>query len=278
MDVSENVGNLYFVLEYTGVALAATVGGTVAKRMNFDIVGFAFVALISSLSGGLARDAFLSSGPAAALTHPGYIITATCGALVAYFVKLEGEMWQKFRFYADVVTIGVWAVGGTLQGLQAELEWVPCILLAVITAVGGTMARDIALRRVPALFTEQKMYVFPAIVASVMMLAFNHFGWVWQGMLASAITAPVLSIALYLGGHYFAPLQGRHGERPLEEKLAEALSLDDARASDPGSAQGEGSFSDQVVDAIESVSDQQLIGALRVLLANEVRERTEGKP
>ena len=66
MDFSDDVGTLYFVLEYTGVLLAATIGGTVAKRMNFDIVGFAFVALISSLSGGLMRDAILNDGPAAA--------------------------------------------------------------------------------------------------------------------------------------------------------------------------------------------------------------------
>ena len=86
MDVSDNVGNLYFVLEYTGVLLASTIGGTVAKRMNFDIVGFAFIAYLSSLSGGFIRDAILSNGPAAALTNPGYLITATIGALVVLFI------------------------------------------------------------------------------------------------------------------------------------------------------------------------------------------------
>ena len=43
MDFSDDVGTLYFVLEYTGVLLAATIGGTVAKRMNFDIVGLSLI-------------------------------------------------------------------------------------------------------------------------------------------------------------------------------------------------------------------------------------------
>ena len=175
METSDTVGSLYFLLEYTGVLLAATVGGTVAKRMNFDIVGFAFIAYVSSLSGGFMRDAILNDGPAAALTNPGYLITATVGAAIAYTVNLHGRLWERFRFYADVVTIGVWAVAGTIKGLLADLNWVPCLLLAVITATGGTLARDIVLRRVPSLFTSQKMYVFPAIISSAIMLVMNHF-------------------------------------------------------------------------------------------------------
>lgn len=278
VDVSENVGNLYFVLEYIGVALAATVGGTVAKRMNFDIVGFAFIALISSLAGGLTRDAILNDGPAAALTHPGYLITATCGALVAYFVRLEGELWEKFRFYADVITIGVWAVGGTLKGLEAELSWVPCILLAVITAIGGSLARDIALRRMPGLFTEQKMYVFPAIVASAVMLVCNSFGFVWEGMLASAATAPVLAMVVYFTGDRVAWFRSSRTERPLAFKLADALGVDGSLA-DGGADLGaeRDPVASRVVQALDEASDEQLLQALRVLASTEVRERSEAK-
>ncbi|OHR17929.1 trimeric intracellular cation channel family protein [Corynebacterium sp. HMSC034A01] len=270
MDFSDDVGNLYFVLEYTGVLLAATIGGTVAKRMNFDIVGFAFVALISSLSGGLMRDAILNDGPAAALTNPGYLITATVGGLIAFFAPLRGKLWENFRFYADVVTIGVWAVGGTIKALNAELSWVPCVLLAVITATGGTLARDIALRQVPSLFTSQKMTVFPAIIASVIMLVLNQFDLVWEGMLAAAIAAPLFAIAVYFGGDKFSAFQTKRLERPLEEKIGEALGVetDSRRPVESG---------EDVRNALEDASDEQFIQALRVMLQNEVQQRTEAK-
>lgn len=270
MELSENVQTLFFVLEYTGVGLAATVGGTIAKRMNFDIIGFAFIALISSLSGGLIRDAILNDGPAAALTHPGYLITATAGALFAYFVNLGGKVWETFRFYADLTTIGVWAVGGTLKALASGLNWVPCVLLAIITAIGGTLVRDVVLRRIPALFTEQKMYVIPAIVASVVMLGFNHFGMLHAGMLVAAVIAPVLAVALYVGGDYVRALDSKRTERPLEEKLADALGLE-------GDYDGPEDAAGEVVAALDRASDAQLVAALRVLLRNEVEERTEAK-
>lgn len=260
VEISENVGNLYFVLEYTGVALAALVGGTVAKRMNFDVVGFAFIALISSLSGGLIRDALLNAGPALALQNPGYLITATVAAAVAFFVPLHGVLWDNFRFYADVVTIGVWAVGGTLRAVENDMSWPAAILLAVITSVGGTLVRDVVLRRVPGLFTEQKMYVFPAILASIMMLSFNHFGLVWQGMLASAAAAPVASMLVYWRSS--RPKQDEeHPEKPLEEKLGKAL----------------GVSTDEVEQALEDTTDEQLLDALRGLLTYEVRHRAESK-
>lgn len=270
MELSDNVQNLFFVLEYTGVALAATVGGTVAKRMNFDIIGFAFIALISSLSGGLIRDAILNDGPAAALTNPGYLITATAGALFAYFVNLGGKIWETFRFYADITTIGVWAVAGTLKALASGLSWVPCILLAIITAVGGTLMRDVVLRRIPSLFTEQKMYVIPAIVASVVMLVFSHLEMHYAGMLTAAIAGPVLAVALYVGGNYLTALESRRTERPLEEKLAHALGLD-------GEYDSPHEAGEEVVAALEEASNEQLIDALRLLLRNEVQERTEAK-
>ena len=270
MEISDNVGNLYFVLEYTGVLLAATVGGTVAKRMNFDIVGFAFIAYISSLAGGFIRDAILNDGPAAALTNPGYLITATVGAAIAYTVNLRGKLWENFRFYADIITIGVWAVAGTLKGLVAELSWVPCLLLAVITATGGTMMRDIVLRRVPSLFTSQKMYVFPALISSVILLVMNHVDLLREGMLAAAIAAPIFAIAVYYGGDRLSFFQTKHIERPLEQKIGDALgvSTDIDNPADSG---------EDVSKALEDATDRELINALRVMLQNEVQERTESK-
>lgn len=268
MELSENVQTLFFVLEYTGVALAATVGGTVAKRMHFDIIGFTFIALISSLAGGMIRDALLSDAPAAALTNPGYLITATCGAAVAYTVNLDGKLWDNFRFYADTITIGVWAVAGTIKGLANDLGWVSCVLLAVITAVGGTLMRDVVLRRIPSLFTEQKMYVLPAIVASLLLLVFNHFGLLYQGMLASAVAGPALAMAVYFGDNYLR--RGRAPERPLEARIGQALGVEDNPDAPHESAAN-------VVAALDNASDEQLLQAVRVLLRNEVQERSEAK-
>lgn len=196
-DFSQEVYTLYFVLEYIGVFLAAVVGGTIAKREEYDIVGFLVVALVSSLAGGLIRDAVLNDGPAAVLRTPGYLITASLGAAVAFLVTFTDKFWDNFRFYADVVTIGVWGVVGATRGIENDLPWISIILLGVLTAVGGSLTRDVMLGKLPSLLTEQKMLVFPAIVASVILSVFNTYGFMWKGMIVAAVAGPVLSMAVY---------------------------------------------------------------------------------
>ncbi|MCP1388241.1 TRIC cation channel family protein [Corynebacterium sp. TA-R-1] len=196
-DFSQEVYTLYFVLEYIGVFLAAVVGGTIAKREEFDVVGFLVVALVSSLAGGLIRDAVLNDGPAAALQTPGYLLTASAGAVVAFVMTFKDKFWDTFRFYADVVTIGVWGVVGATRAIENDLPWISIILLGVLTAVGGSLTRDVMLGKLPSLLTEQKMLVFPAIVASVILSVFHYYGLMWQGMFAAAVAGPVVSMCVY---------------------------------------------------------------------------------
>ena len=260
-------GPFYFVLEYTGVLLAAMVGGTVAKRMNFDVVGFGFIALISSLAGGLLRDCLLSNGPAAALQSPWYLIIAVTGAAIAFFIDIEGELWDQVRFYLDVVTIGVWSVVGATHAIVNDLPWIAALLLAVVTSTGGSLMRDVVLGKVPALFTSQKMLVFPSLLAGAMTLGFSHFHFAaWKGMLMSSIAASVLSMAVYWLGTWRTAPQPHRTERSLDRRIAAQLNM---------------SPDDSVVDiarAIAKADDDDVLDLVRLYLRDEVLERAGSSP
>ena len=259
-------GPLYFILEYTGVLLAAIIGGQVAKRMNFDVVGFGFIALISSLAGGMLRDCLLNNGPVAALQTPWYLIIAVLGGAIAFFLHVEGRLWDRVRFYMDVVTVGVWSVVGASKALVNDLPWISVLLLAVITATGGSLVRDVVLRNIPSLFTSQKMLVFPALLAAGLTLAFSHFQVTpWKGMLIASIAASVLSMAVYWVSTRRAP-RTRYTERSLEKRLAAELNM---------------SKDDPVVDiagAIEKAPDEDVINIVRIYLRDQVLERAGSSP
>lgn len=262
----ENLSWFYFVLEYVGVGLAAIVGGTIAKKMNFDIVGFTIIALLSSLAGGVMRDVMLNDGPVGALQTPGYLIAATLGAFTAFFIDFKAHFWEEFRFYADVVTIGVWSVAGTTRGLDNDLSWIACILLGVLTATGGSMARDVVLGKVPSLFTSQKMYVFPAMLASLLSLVLSYFQVEdWIGMVVASVAASVLAMALYWIGVYRISHREERTERSIEERLAEALDI----SEDDGAH--------EIAEAVSKARDEELLDALRVYLHDKVLERAEDK-
>ena len=95
---------VYRVLELIGVFLAALVGGTVARTMKFDIVGFLIIAVVSALAGGALRDTLINSGLVAALDSPEYVWTAMAGAAVAFVTRLHGFFWTIFHYHADMAS------------------------------------------------------------------------------------------------------------------------------------------------------------------------------
>ena len=52
----EVVATAFRVVDVTGVFCAAIIGAKLARERHFDAVGFATLAVISALGGGMARD------------------------------------------------------------------------------------------------------------------------------------------------------------------------------------------------------------------------------
>jgi hypothetical protein len=90
-----SVPDLLRVLDLTGVFANALLGGAVARRHGFDPVGFAALAIVSGLGGGLIRDTLLQRGTPVALTNYAYLTTALIGAVVAFAVRFEGRLWDR---------------------------------------------------------------------------------------------------------------------------------------------------------------------------------------
>ena len=67
-------------------------GGAIARSERLDPVGFVTLAILSGLGGGLIRDTLLQHGTPVALTGPAYIPTALAGALLAFFLRVDGRV------------------------------------------------------------------------------------------------------------------------------------------------------------------------------------------
>ncbi len=93
-------------IDLLGVLLNGVLGGTIARRKRFDIVGFAILAIVSALGGGMLRDTLLQAGPPVALTDPFYLGTALLGAVVAFLLPLGGRWWHRLFVVGDGVVLG----------------------------------------------------------------------------------------------------------------------------------------------------------------------------
>lgn len=185
--LNDSLPDLFRGIDLVGVLLNGVLGGRLARTKHFDAVGFAVLAVMSALGGGMVRDTLLQQGPPAALTDPWYLATALVGATIALLWKLESRPWRVVLILADGTVLGCWAATGALKTLQAGFGVMPALLLGIITAVGGGMIRDVSAGNVPQVFGGNNLYATPALVSAGIMVAFAEAGEATVGILGATI-------------------------------------------------------------------------------------------
>src|SRR5215218_770489 len=166
--------------------------GQHAERL--DPVGFAVLAILSGLGGGLIRDTLLQRGTPVALVDIAYVLTALAGAALAFVLHVEGRAWDRLFPFVDALAIGCWAAVGAQKTLGFGLGWLPAVLLGTITAVGGGMVRDVVLRRIPAIFGGTTLYATSALVASGVMVLLYRVGHPTVGLVVATLTGAGLTL------------------------------------------------------------------------------------
>lgn len=188
------VQDLFTGIDLTGVLANAVLGGVIARAERLDPVGFVTLAILSGLGGGLIRDTLLQHGTPVALTDPAYIPTALAGAAIAFFLAVEGRLWNHAFPFVDALALGCWAATGAQKTLADGLYWLAALLLGTITAVGGGMTRDIFLRRVPQIFGGNTLYATSAVLASGVMVVLYKLGRPSFGLVLATVTGAALTL------------------------------------------------------------------------------------
>jgi uncharacterized membrane protein YeiH len=189
---SAALSELFRGVDLTGVFVNAVLGGVIARAERLDPVGFAILAILSGLGGGLLRDTLLQRGTPIALTDYAYVLTALAGAAVAFVIRVEGRTWDRAFPLLDALALGCWASAGAQKTLAFGLGWLPAVLLGTITAVGGGVVRDVVLRRIPAIFGGTTLYATCAVVASGVMVGLYDARLVSLGLVVSTVTGAAL--------------------------------------------------------------------------------------
>jgi uncharacterized membrane protein YeiH len=188
------VTDLFRALDLTGVFFNAVLGGVIARQEKLDPVGFAVLAVLSGLGGGLIRDTLLQHGTPVALTDYAYLLTAFGGAALTFAVQVEGRLWSRAWPVIDALALGSWAAAGAQKTLDVGLGWLPALLLGTITAVGGGAVRDIVLRRVPAVLGGNTLYATCAAAGSGALIVLYYNGHRTAGSLAALVVGAGLCL------------------------------------------------------------------------------------
>ncbi|WP_194949758.1 trimeric intracellular cation channel family protein [Actinomyces trachealis] len=223
MTLPDTLPEVFRVVDLSGVLLNGILGGLIARRKNFDVVGFVVLAILTATAGGILRDVMIQAGPPFALTDPYYLYTACVGALVAWFARFESRPARRLLVGADAVVLGTWAATGAYKALNADLGVMPALLLGCVTAVGGSMIRDVAVGETPAVFGGNKLYAIPAFCAALTQVALVRVGWDADlALLAATCVGASLCLLAYWRS-WKLPVVSDREQRRVERQVADAV-------------------------------------------------------
>ena len=115
------------------------------RDRRIDLLGVAIIGIATGFGGGLIRDVLLAEIPAA-LSDNWYLLVATGAALLGMLLERVFSRLRHLITGLDALTIGLFGAIGTTKALAAGLPVVPSVFVGALSAVGGSILRDLLLQ------------------------------------------------------------------------------------------------------------------------------------
>ena len=186
---------LTLVLDLIGTFAFAISGGVAGVRHRLDVFGILVLSVAAATAGGIVRDVLIGSVPPAAIGDWRYLAVALLAGLITFFWHPAVDRMRNLVLLFDSAGLGVFAVAGTVKALAFDLSPMAAVLLGVLTGVGGGMARDILVARIPTVL-HAELYAVAALAGSTVVIIGDVMG-VPSGVVAPA--GAVLCFGLRVG-------------------------------------------------------------------------------
>ncbi len=143
VDVVNSLADLPPWSAYAAVLVGGVAGASHAARRGFDVIGVLGLAIAGGLGGLLARDVLLQKGTPVVLTDPRYLLAACLAALLGFFFAGLISRAGKVLLVLDALAMGLFVSLGASAAFYYGMGVAPAIFLGLITAIGGTILRDV---------------------------------------------------------------------------------------------------------------------------------------
>lgn len=164
------IANLYF-LDLLGVFSFAFFGAYVGVSKKLDLFGILVCAALTGLGGGTIREVMLGEIPIY-LTDYNYFLAVVLGMIVSLVLYKNFHRLEKYFLVIDAIGLSTFAFIGAQRADLLQLSAIAIVFFAVITAVGGGIMRDIAIREIPYIF-QKDFYATPTIILGILYAFFK---------------------------------------------------------------------------------------------------------
>ena len=164
------------VLEVVGVFVAALAGALAGVRKKFDVVGILVLGWAAGLGGGVLRDVLIGAVPPVGISDPILMGAALAGGVVMYFGHPRLERARRIVVVLDAGALALFAVVGTVKGLEFGATPIAATIVGVLTGVGGGVLRDLLSGEVPVVLHHRELYAIPALLGAAATVVLWHLG------------------------------------------------------------------------------------------------------
>lgn len=149
------VTELIDILDRVGLVAFALGGVEVGVRRRLDVFGLLVMGVVTATGGGLMRDVIVGRLPLV-IDRWDYVLWPIAGSLLAiWLVAVRRAFPKSLLAVADAAGLGAFSAAGALVAIQADLPVPAVVLLAILTATGGGVVRDLLADRVPMVLRSE---------------------------------------------------------------------------------------------------------------------------
>jgi uncharacterized membrane protein YeiH len=193
---------LVLVFDLCGTFAFALGGAMAGIRRRLDVFGVLVLSFAASSFGGIGRDLLIGAVPPAALKDWRYLVISLVAGLIAFFWSPLIEKLKNPVRLIDALGLAFFAVSGTEKALAFGLSPLMAALLGVLTGVGGGVARDVLLAKIPSVLRSD-LYAVAALAAAVIVVAASmlHLPIIEAAVVGGVVCVGLRLMAIYKGWH-----------------------------------------------------------------------------
>lgn len=196
---NRDVASTLFVIplwaDLLAVGIGALQGAIFAAQFRdrrLDLLGVAIIGIATGFGGGLLRDILLAELPAA-LQSNWYLPVATGAALVGMLLQRVFHRLSGFITVLDALTIGLFGAIGTTKALALGVPPVPAMFVGALSAVGGSILRDMLLMMPIAIMQVGSLYAIAALAGAGVLVVLVALG---VNVLIAAVACVVVTFGV----------------------------------------------------------------------------------
>lgn len=212
-----SVDHITFVMAMAATIAFAITGVLAVSDRRVDFFSAIVLGVITAIGGGTIRDLILDV-PVFWAADLSYVRFAVLASILTFIAQSFFSRPQVFKLilYIDGLGIALFGIAGAVKTAQLGFGWpIGPLMLGVITAIGGSLIRDVLCGRKTLLMSDE-VYAVPVLIGCMVTLVSLKFypSLTSEAMIAGTIVAFTLRAAAI---HWSLRLPGWFTTRPKDE-------------------------------------------------------------